>query len=66
MPDPSNLRDSTQIVLPSSTLEGLRPDLEEQFTITITERDNVARIIGSPVVIKEVSEYLTRQGISLP
>lgn len=66
MPDPSNLRDSTQIVLPSSTLEGLRSDLEDQFMVTITERDNVARIIGSPVVIKEVSEYLTRQGISLP
>jgi hypothetical protein len=66
MPDPSNLRDSTQIVLPTSTLEGLRDDLEEQFMVTITERDNVARIIGSPVVIKEVSEYLTRQGISLP
>jgi hypothetical protein len=66
MPDPSNLRDSTQIVLPTSTLEGIRTDLEEQFTVTITERDNVARIIGSPVVIKEVSEYLTRQGISLP
>lgn len=66
MPDPSNLRDSTQIVLPASTLEGVRSDLEARFTVTIAERENVARIIGSPVVIKQVSEYLTRQGISLP
>jgi hypothetical protein len=66
MPDPSNLRDSTQIVLPSSTLEGLREDIEAEFTVSILEDDGVVRIIGSPVVIKNVNDYLVEQGISVP
>jgi len=66
MTDPSNLRDSTQIVLPASTLEGFREDIEEQFTVSFLERDGVVRIIGSPVVIKAVGEYLTRQGVNVP
>ncbi|MFB6270933.1 MAG: hypothetical protein ABEH83_13385 [Halobacterium sp.] len=66
MPDPSKLRDSTQIVLPSASLEGLREDVESEFVVSVLEEDGVVRIIGSPVVIKDVSEYLARQGVNLP
>ena len=66
MPDPSNLRDSTQIVLPSANLEGLRDDINSEFVVSILEEDGVVRIIGSPVVIKNLSEYLARQGVSIP
>ena len=65
MADPSSLRDSTQIVLPSETVEGLRVDLEAEFAVTVHDEGATVRIIGSPVVIKEVSEYLVRQGISV-
>ena len=65
MADPSSLRDSTQIVLPSETVEGLRADLEAEFAVTVHDEGAAARIIGGPVVIKEVSEYLVRQGISV-
>jgi len=73
MPDPSNLRDSTQIVLPDEELDGLRSDLETEFTVTVFPMNGrspgdgeYVRIIGSPVVIKEVSEFLGRHGVSLP
>jgi hypothetical protein len=68
MGDPSTFRDSTQIVLPESTLEDIDADLEEEFVVSVfqPEDSDVVRIIGSPVVIKEVSEFLTRQGIHLP
>jgi hypothetical protein len=70
MPDPSRLRDSTQIVLPAAELEGLRADIEAEFTVTVVEEEaedaTWLRIIGSPVVIKDCSEFLTRNGVSLP
>ncbi|WP_254840315.1 VNG_1110C family protein [Natronomonas marina] len=66
MANASSLRDSTQIVLSPESLEGLREDLEAEFTVTVHEEGAAARIIGSPVVIKEVSEYLVRQGVSVP
>ncbi|AHG04012.1 hypothetical protein HALDL1_10675 [Halobacterium sp. DL1] len=68
MGDPSTFRDSTQIVLPSSTLAEFREDLEAEFVVTVFEPEDsdLVRIIGSPVVIKEVSDYLARQGVSLP
>jgi hypothetical protein len=66
MASPSGLRDSTQIVLPWASLDGVQTDLEMEFTVTVHDEGSAARIIGSPVVIKEVSEYLVRQGISLP
>jgi len=73
MPDPSNLRDSTQIVLPSAELDGLREDLHAEFVVSVHSLNGetpddaeYVRIIGSPVVIKEVSEYLARHGVSLP
>lgn len=66
MTDPSSLRDSTQIVLPQGSLEGLQDDLEAEFTVTVFEQEEVTRIIGSPVVIKEVTRFLGRQGVNVP
>ncbi|MFC7045842.1 hypothetical protein ACFQH6_10875 [Halobacteriaceae archaeon GCM10025711] len=70
MPDPSRLRDSTQIVLPVSTLADLRTDVEAEFTVTIVQEDHEEgdhyRIIGSPVEIKDVSRFLARHGVSVP
>jgi hypothetical protein len=66
MVDPSSLRDSTQIVLPPDALDGLRCELEAEFTVTVHEEGGVARIIGSPVVIKDVNDFLVRNGVSLP
>lgn len=68
MGDPSTYRDSTQIVLPESTVEDIDADLEAEFMVSVfqPEDSDVVRIIGSPVVIKDVSEFLTRQGIHLP
>ncbi|MFC7070940.1 VNG_1110C family protein [Halobaculum lipolyticum] len=66
MPDPSRLRDSTQIVLPCGELDGIRPSIESEFTVSVFTADDHCRIIGSPVEIKAVSDYLARHGISLP
>lgn len=65
MPDPSRLRESTQIVLPETTLQGLRIDLETEFAVTVVEDSESVRIIGSPVEIKDVSSYLTHQGVTI-
>ncbi|GAB7090381.1 hypothetical protein JCM18237_06520 [Halorubrum luteum] len=65
MPDPSSLRDSTQIVLPRHALDGLREELHERVTVTVVESDEQCRIIGSPVEIKAASEFLTRRGVTL-
>ncbi|MES3518468.1 MAG: hypothetical protein PPP58_12475 [Natronomonas sp.] len=62
---PSGFRDSTQIVVPWPELDGVDGDLESEFTVTVHDEGGVARIIGSPLVIKDVSEYLLRRGISL-
>jgi hypothetical protein len=48
------------------TLEGARDDVEAKFAVTVHESEDVARIIGSPVAIKDVNDYLTRQGVALP
>ena len=67
MPDPATLRDSTQIVLSSDTLNGLRDDLEGKFDVTVfAPCGSECRIIGSPVEIKAVSRFLTRHGVSVP
>lgn len=65
MPDPSRLRDSTQIVLPCSALDGMEEHIKSQFTVTVIEGSDHCRIIGSPVEIKEVGDYLARQGVRL-
>jgi len=66
MVDAASLRDSTQIVLPSGALADVRDELTSRYMVTLFERDGVVRIIGSPVVIKEVNDYLCRQGINVP
>lgn len=65
MTDVARLRDSTQILLPSGVLGTLREDINDQFTVTIRTEDAGVRIIGSPVEIKSVSDYLTRNGITV-
>jgi len=65
MPNPASLRDSTQIVLPSRSLNGLREQITAEFTVSIVESGNVCRIIGSPVEIKAVSAFLSRQGLNI-
>ncbi len=67
MPNPSRLRDSTQIELPARSLDGLRDQVEAEYTVTILQDDPAqCRIVGSPVEIKAVSSFLSRHGISLP
>lgn len=66
MVDPSRLRDSTQIIVPRSAYEGIREEIHDRFTVSVVEYDAAARIIGSPVEIKQLNAFLTRQGISLP
>ncbi len=65
MPNPARLRDSTQIVLPSQSVDGLRETLTEEYTVSIVDADDTCRIIGSPVEIKAVSTFLSRHGIAL-
>ncbi|SHH67811.1 VNG_1110C family protein [Halobaculum gomorrense] len=66
MPDPSRLRDSTQIVVPRRDLEGIRSSLESEFTVSVFTDGDRCRIIGSPVEIKAASEFLARHGVTLP
>jgi hypothetical protein len=65
MSEVARLRDSTQILLPTGTLDTLQEDLENQFTVTVRTEDSQVRIIGSPVEIKSVSDFLTRNGITV-
>ncbi len=65
MTDIARLRDSTQILLPIGALEGIREDLEERFVVTVCREDERVRIIGSPVEIKGVSEFLARNGVAV-
>lgn len=66
MPDPSSLRDSTQIVVPKRELDGIRSSIESDFTVSVFTSGDLCRIIGSPVEIKEVSKFLARHGITIP
>lgn len=67
IPDPSRLRDSTQIVLPCAELDGLRDPLTDEHTVTVVAWENgFCKIIGSPVEIKQVSGFLARHGVSVP
>jgi len=65
MSDVARLRDSTQIVLPSGTLDGLHADLQSEFTVTVTRDDQRVKIVGSPVEIKMVSDFLARNGVTV-
>ena len=65
MADPARYRESTEIVLPLAVLEPYEDEIEERFTVTVFEQGESARIIGSPLVIREVHEYLSMQGVNL-
>jgi hypothetical protein len=65
MTDAARLRDSTQILLPSGALDGVRANLEERFVVTVRREDGQIRIIGSPTEIKETSEFLARNGVTV-
>jgi hypothetical protein len=65
MPTPARLRDSTEILLPKTAIEGIREELEERFMLTILAEDCRVRIIGSPVEIKGASDFLARNGIAI-
>jgi hypothetical protein len=65
MTDAARFRDSTQILLPRAAVDGLDGALEERFTVTVREEDSRVRIIGSPVEIKDVSDFLARNGITV-
>ena len=65
MTDAARLRDSTQILLPRSAMDGFDGALEERFTVTVREEDSRVRIIGSPVEIKDVSDFLARNGVTV-
>jgi hypothetical protein len=66
MSGPARFLDSTQIVLPVTTLESVREEVETRFTVSIEARDQAARIIGSPCEIKDVNRFLVRNGVSVP
>jgi len=63
MTEVARLRDSTQIVLPTGTLDGLREELQDRFVVTVHREPDGVRIIGSPVVIKDVSSFLAHNGV---
>jgi len=66
MPSPERLRDSTQIVVPCESLTGIREDLEADFAVTVfSAGETTCRIVGSPVEIKEVGQFLARHGINV-
>jgi hypothetical protein len=63
MTEVARLRDSTQILLPTEALTAIETDLEEEFMVSVRNEDGHVRIIGSPVVIKSVCDFLARNGI---
>lgn len=66
MSNSTRFRDSTEIVLPCNSMEEFRDDLEAEFTVTMfNPPEGDCRIIGSPVEIKAVNDYLARHGLTL-
>jgi len=59
------LRDSTQIRLPGGALEGIRAEIEDKFAVTVRDEEEDVRIIGSPIAIKNVSDFLARNGVAV-
>lgn len=66
MPDPSKLRDRTEIVVPRASVDRLADDLERKFAVTVFDGGGECRIIGSPIEIKAASAFLARHGVSHP
>ncbi|MFB6132197.1 MAG: hypothetical protein ABEJ44_02180 [Halanaeroarchaeum sp.] len=65
MVDAGSLRDSTQIVLPREAIRGVQEEVESEFVVSIVEEGDAVRIVGSPVVIRDVTDFLCRRGISV-
>jgi len=65
MANADRFRDSTQILLPAETVDNVREDLEDRFTVSVHREGPRVRIIGSPVEIKEASDFLAMNGISV-
>jgi hypothetical protein len=61
----SRFRDSTQILLPAGALDGIREELEQRFTVSVHHEGDQVRILGSPVEIKDASDFLARNGVTL-
>jgi hypothetical protein len=59
-------RDSTQIVLPAGILGDYRDELEQRFMITVVDEQDMTRLVGSPVVVPEVREWLISKSIVAP
>ena len=60
------LRDSTQIILPEDALGDLETPLEEEFVVTVfAEGEEYCRVVGSPVEIKQASQYLAKHGVAV-
>ncbi len=62
----ARFRDSTQIVLPGDALVGLRSTIDERFVVTVRQESDLVRIIGSPTEIKQVGQFLSRNGVAVP
>ena len=65
MAEADRFRDSTQILLPATALDGIREELESRFTLTVHREGHQVRIIGSPVEIKEATDFLAMNGVTL-
>ncbi|WP_049936869.1 VNG_1110C family protein [Haloplanus natans] len=66
MSGPERLRDSTQIVVPCESLDGIRGDIESEFAVSVfTTGEGMCRIVGSPVEIKDVGQFLARHGVNV-
>jgi hypothetical protein len=70
MSEPVALRETTQLVMSSDLLEEFRDELDERFTLTFFEMNDrsdgeFVRVIGSPVEIRDASEFLSSRGVRL-
>ncbi len=65
MSGPAAFRDSTEIVVPCETLDGIRDDITEEFTVSVFSMGGTCRIVGSPVEIKGVTDFLSRRGVTV-
>ena len=63
MSGPAAFRDSTEIVVPCPALDGHRDDLTDEFTVSVFPVEGSCRIVGSPVEIKRVTDFLSRRGV---
>ncbi|GAA0254232.1 hypothetical protein ACFFQF_17530 [Haladaptatus pallidirubidus] len=66
MTDVNWFRDATEIVLPIGVLDEYCDELERQFMITVVGEQDTIRLIGSPVVISEVRDWLISKDIIAP